>query len=734
MVVQIIEKFEKRNILYLDSIKLNDIHKYVNSKNNAEINKIYTKIKKYCKSHITNNFEKLCEYNYCNDAVEGRLFCFDSIQTFPKHFRGVIMRDISTDLDMRNCHLVILRYLCRLHNIQCVNLEYYINNRQQILEDMDFDCIDDAKNLFLSSLNSDTLKRNIKHPFFKKFDKEMKVIQKQMYNQECYKHIIQSVPADKKYNWIGSGINRIMCYYENRILQVIISELKNRNIEIASLMFDGLMIYGDYYNDINLLNDLEIAIKNTFPKLDMKLHYKHHSDLIDIPFDFNENQIELINPNSFQTKCINFEKTHCKIINKSIFMKFENNSFTPMNRNAIKTSYEHIKCEVEVEKNGKITTKTTSFINKWLEYENIRRFDDVGVYPPSKNCPDNIFNMWIPFEMELIENYEHNQEAIDFFLNHIKILCNHEEAVYDYFICWIGQMIQFPHIKTTCPTLISQEGAGKGSLMRLFEKMLGKEKVYETATPSRDVWGNFNGRMTSSFLVNLNELSKCETREATNKIKALITDSQLTINIKNVSQYIIESFHRFIITTNNPEPIATSKDERRKFFINSSDELIGNGEYFAKLYAYLEDIDVIKSIFEFFKNYPDLEKFHNRKFPITEYQKELIMMSIDPIEHWFKDYVVDNINNGFFEAKSSDLFSLFQSYCSKKHPNYQTSHMAFCVRFNRFGFGGVNKIIKCGYSYFQINIDLCLKTFQIDKSELELLLKQEFNLDEELLY
>jgi len=122
---------------------------------------------------------------------------------------------------------------------------------------------------------------------------------------------------------------------------------------------------------------------------------------------------------------------------------------------------------------------------------------------------------------------------------------------------------------------------------------------------------------------------------------------------------------------------------------------------------------------------------------MTEYQKELIMMSIDPIEHWFKDYVVDNINTGFFEVKSADLFSLFQTYCSKKHPNYQTSHMAFCVRFNRFGFGGVNKITKCGYSYFQIDIDLCLKTFQIEKSELELLLKQEItneDLEEHLLY
>ena len=56
--------------------------------------------------------------------------------------------------------------------------------------------------------------------------------------------------------------------------------------------------------------------------------------------------------------------------------------------------------------------------------------------------------------------------------------------------------------------------------------------VFETATPSRDIWGDFNGRMASTFLVNLNELSKKETIESEGRIKALITDPKLTINNK----------------------------------------------------------------------------------------------------------------------------------------------------------------------------------------------------------
>ena len=42
-------------------------------------------------------------------------------------------------------------------------------------------------------------------------------------------------------------------------------------------------------------------------------------------------------------------------------------------------------------------------------------------------------------------------------------------------------MIQFPAVKSTCLTFISGEGAGKGTLMRLFERMMGTSKVFETS-------------------------------------------------------------------------------------------------------------------------------------------------------------------------------------------------------------------------------------------------------------
>ena len=73
------------------------------------------------------------------------------------------------------------------------------------------------------------------------------------------------------------------------------------------------------------------------------------------------------------------------------------------------------------------------------------------------------------------------------------------------------------------PTLISKQGAGKGNYVKFMSKMLGPKKVLETQTPSRDVWGNFNGLMADDFFLNLDKLSKKDTAEVQGSYKGLIT-------------------------------------------------------------------------------------------------------------------------------------------------------------------------------------------------------------------
>jgi putative DNA primase/helicase len=308
----------------------------------------------------------------------------------------------------------------------------------------------------------------------------------------------------------------------------------------------------------------------------------------------------------------------------------------------------------------------------------MRCYDDVGVFPNPEKCPKTVLNVWCKFDMELISDWEHHQEGLEFVLNHIKILCGNEEPVFDYFIKWLAQMIQFPEIKTICPTLISKEGAGKGTLVQLIRRMLGNKKVFETANPSRDVWGDFNEHMANSFFVNLDELSKKDSQDSQGKIKALITNSSLTINNKGMKKYNVESFHRFLATTNNEDPISTKDDDRRNLIIRSSDELIGNKQYFSKLYEYIADDNVVKTFFEYLKSIPDMANFGEMKIPETEHQNNLKELSVSVEERWLKDYV-ENEKEELVELFSQDIYLLFTTFCKDNGIEYKSNSVKLMV-------------------------------------------------------
>jgi hypothetical protein len=307
----------------------------------------------------------------------------------------------------------------------------------------------------------------------------------------------------------------------------------------------------------------------------------------------------------------------------------------------------------------------------------------MNIYPNDSLRPSNCFNLWRPFAMELYtEPYLENDEAVQFILNHIKILCNHDEIVYQYLINWIAQMIQFPEIKTVVITMISNEGAGKGTLMKLFAKMLGNKKILETSTPSRDVFGSFNSLMSDYFLVNLNELSKAETKGNEGQFKQMVTDGKLTINSKGVAQYQIDSYHRFFITTNNLDPITTKKDDRRNVIIRSSDEKIGDKDYFNEINDYLDDEAIVKCVYEYFKTIKNMDKFGSLALPITDYHSNLKEGNRDIIDQWLEEFTSKYRTVDSIEKTATECFTDFVTWKEAGDIKYEINKPKFCVKLN----------------------------------------------------
>lgn len=382
--------------------------------------------------------------------------------------------------------------------------------------------------------------------------------------------------------------------------------------------------------------------------------------------------------NSYEAIKLKFEKFCTKIILEGLYAIDEGDKFNIVSKKKLVEMFEHFTYEVEVKEKGVKRTVNKCFISKWLKDKYLNSKSRMAIYP-GKIDNENILNLWKPFEME---NYiqediheeirmKENQEAIEFFLRHIKILIGHEsEEFSNYFIKWSANMIQNPAKKDICIILRSSEGAGKSSLLLLLKNMIGERKFLMTSSPERDCWGSFNPLMQHTFLVNLNEIDLWNKKDSMKDVKQLITDEDITINKKNVDQYTTKSFHRFIITTNSERPINLSSDSRRFVIVDCSNDLIGNKEHFKIFYEHLENKNSVKAFYEYLKSY-DLTDYKDQPLPISNFQKELTTYTI---YEKFIIYMATKIDNNI-PSKSyvnSDICKHFNEFLSLL--NITTNH------------------------------------------------------------
>ena len=621
-----------------------------------------------------------------------------------REVRHTLCCDVYTDIDIENCHPQLLKQICAKNNIFCPNLKHYVDNRPQILaETQAFYNVsrDNAKKLFIRLAYFGTFDNWVKDSeisrdkkpteFIVNYMAELKIIGQHVINANPV--LLKVIQTENKQNEKASVVSFFLQDIERQILELVYAYLSDNGYIANSnsvLCFDGLMIESKFYKP-ELLDELHEHILKV-----------SEFDLQFIQKAFDENYLHLLPPlpidtTSFEFMAQEFNKTHCKA--KNMYIKSDGLDIEFFCDKKLRDTY---KQKFYKNANG----QKENFINNWTtNNDNIRVYDNMDIYPNMEKCPIDTYNLWVPFVCDAYtEPYEYHQDGLDTVLHLIKNLCGNEIPVFNYICKWIGQMIAFPEVKSIVPTFISKQGAGKGSLLKLLSKMLGAKKVIESTSPERDIWGQFNTALMDSFLICLNELSKKDTTQAEGKIKGLITDPTIMINRKGIDQIQIKSYHRFIITTNSTEPINTSKDDRRNLIVRCSDDLINNKKYFNKLYEYLEDVNVIRSCYDYFKNLEGLITFNNLPIPKTSYQNELKKLSLTPL----KLYLQNLAETIYHQKKSSEIldtefFDGLQTFCEENNITYDITPQKLGVRLTNLNTGAISKRIhKSGGIYAKI--------------------------------
>lgn len=615
------------------------------------------------------------------------------MQNMPTNIRGFLCEENMTDVDMANCHPQIIYQLCKQRQIECKVLEEYCLNPKQLIAEGKAD-----KTKILKSIND---YKNIKDCsyFMTKLDVEMKHIQKELAKCEEFKHLYdmasKNAETKKTKNTIGIFMSNLATSFEVKFLHKCIDFLNEKKINIAVLMYDGIMIYGNHYHNASLLQDLSQLIFTEFG-YEMKFKYKEHDNGgLSLPIDFmiEKKSVDIYSSNHYLELKNTYETEYgLAFIEKLTMYSYKiNGEYCFFTKDGMVQIFKPTLFDNE-----------HNFFNYWFQDINRKTYGNIGCFPHDVSSNDSILNLWTGFACSRLDEI-YDETIIQPILNHIKILMGNDDKCYEFMLKWLANLFQYPSSTSILIFMGSEEGAGKGSFMELMSNMMGGDKFCLCEDMKEDLFGQFNGHLKNTVLVNIDEPEFKSTIGFYNKIKSMITRKTISIHDKGMKKYDIPHIMKYIATSNELHAFKVSANDRRFFIVESSNELIGNDEYFKEFNELIQNKQVQYSFWKYLMNYPTKKQLTKNDIPMTKLKEEAIALSRDTVEDFAEEF------QGTYT--SMGLYNAFKSFMSGNGVDCKMTKKSFEMKINRyFNKYGITKkeIDRTSYKgmvYYKGNLD-----------------------------
>lgn len=659
---------------------------------NQDKKKIQQMIKKKERGNsLTINYilgRKAKQYKY-DDRYWGRLVPYGNygLQTLHKDIRCALSMKYYWDVDIKNCHGILLNQIAEKEGWVHTYLNELCENREQIFKNiMDSDnrmTRDSIKVLFLSLFYGGDYHGNnqwINDNFYP----EIKLIMNNL--SLMYPDVLKNCKKSNPDNPIGSCCSLILQDLECNILLGLDEYFTQNNRSMDVLIHDGGLIR-------------KLKDETEFPKTLLKgaesfilKHFNYKIELVIKPMETTFKEPEKINMDKqYTTIKSNFEKEIFLCKNDACYYKVNNENITRFSKQDLTTAYEEVKYQDIVE--GSIVEE--SFLKKWFVDETKRKYERVDFILPPEIVPDNVFNLWNGFEIERITNddderYGKDVETIN---NHIRLLCGNDEKLYDYILKWIANIFQNANEKNNIAVLFksSQQGMGKNLFFELLRNMIGYRYACCIDKPERDIFGDFNSIMDNKLLVLMDEFAGRVGFKYDDEIKQLITCDTIDITQKKKDTITRRSYTKYIFNTNNDFPVRISLGERRFIICDSSKCNVPSKEYF-------DDLVRIKN------NKPSLKAFYNqlmkidltkidwiRDRPETESYNDIKQVSMSPETRFILGIVEGCGDTETINITAKNLYDKYMDFCLRDGFEYKSNIIKFGIKMKNIKIDGIEK-------------------------------------------
>jgi Family of unknown function (DUF5906) len=239
------------------------------------------------------------------------------------------------------------------------------------------------------------------------------------------------------------------------------------------------------------------------------------------------------------------------------------------------------------------------------------------------------------------------------FLEHLKYLFDADEAVIDHILNFLGHLVQKPQERVNHAVLLTSatKGIGKSTLGTIVRRLVGENNSRVAQT--KDLKSQFDGWLMGKLVVQVDEIYEHGNWDLANKLKPLITEPTVSVNVKYGPQVEVSNFARFIMFSNHSAPLDIEDGDRR-YFIFESKATARDDAYYQTLHAFIDSADGMNSIYSYLMR-RDLRSF--RPFaapPMTQAKRSIIDVSGNPL----RQYIIDAVLSGHLREEVGQEFSL----------------------------------------------------------------------------
>jgi len=617
-----------------------------------------------------------------------------SLQMFCWKIRQTLVHDTHTDIDIKNCHPVILSQYCQKNNILCPNLDDYIKNRNAKLTSIMEECNvgkDIAKNMIISIMYLGKLPDFCpangitgEHPPPKwvdelaiEFANTADIIRG--IEADIYKQICSSKSKSEEYkNKTATTLSYVLCIIEDNLIMNARDKLTKMGCEIQTLCFDGLLIKKTEVTAEMLGEVSAYCEEHTSYNVDFEV--KPMNNVIDLE-SAEDTNTDFDNYEHPEDKLTTYDQHYCHSLKRP----------KPSEEYALKKNYiEHFLCKVcqpvpqYVLQNGKdrhcqfwspaecslmflpITSgivnqmgNPISFYEQWTKdvFHRHYTYYDFIPYNVESNCPANTLNVFEGFNPEIygepMEDITINK-YIKPYTDLVRELCGGSEDDATYFHHFVAHMFQYPANKPPVAIIFKgKQGTGKNMILDAIGNMLNNTH-YITSSKAEDFYGTHAEGYYRKILVNLNEAEGKKTFDFEGQMKSMITEDVMTINPKNVRPSEVKNCARTIITTNKATPVAIdvrSKDRRYVVYQTTERYLKYQARFWTDLKKHLRSPNFMRALYQWLMkfNVTDYNWIKNR--PLTEAYKEMCNL-YSPVEALFFEDLY--LSKGWHSADDED--------------------------------------------------------------------------------